>query len=96
MNEKRIKLRLKHITFTGVDAKTNLKVLDKIQKKYPMAEFGVLTSYHWYENGNRYLDPSMIGNLGDNLNLARMYVASWLIMQRPGGGGHWIFIWTDN
>ena len=70
MNEKRIKLRLKHITFTGVDAKTNLKVLDKIQKKYPMAEFGVLTSYHWYENGNRYLDPSMIGNLGDNLNLA--------------------------
>ena len=33
MNEKRIKLRLKHITFTGVDAKTNLKVLDKIQKK---------------------------------------------------------------
>lgn len=64
------KLRLKHITFTGVDAKTDINRLREIQKQYPMAEFGVLTSYHWFENGNRYLDPSLIGTLDKNLNLS--------------------------
>ena len=49
-------MRLKHITFTGIDAKTDIKSLQEIQKEYPIAEFGVLTSYHWYENGNRYPD----------------------------------------
>lgn len=50
-------MKLQHITFTGVDAKTDINRLKKIQKQYPIAEFGVLTSYHWYENGYRYLDP---------------------------------------
>lgn len=36
--------RLKHITFTGVDEKTDLKVLKEIQMQYPIAEFGVLAS----------------------------------------------------
>lgn len=62
--------RLKHITFTGVDAKTDKKLLSEIQKQYPVAEFGVLTSYHWYENGNRYIDPRMIVDLPENLNLS--------------------------
>ena len=33
-----------------------------IQDQYPIVEFGVLTSYHWYENGNRYLDPRLLRN----------------------------------
>lgn len=42
-----------------------------IQQQYPLAEFGVLTSYHWYENGNRYLNPALVKNLrGQGLNLA--------------------------
>ncbi|MBO4499180.1 MAG: hypothetical protein J5732_02875 [Bacteroidaceae bacterium] len=64
-------MRLKHITFTGIDARTDIKALQEIQHQYPIAEFGVLTSYHWYENGNRYLDPQLLYNLqGCKLNLA--------------------------
>ena len=64
-------MRLKHITFTGIDAKTDIKALQEIQEQYPIAEFGVLTSYYWYENGNRYLDPQLLCNLqGTKLNLA--------------------------
>lgn len=64
-------MKLRHITFTGIDAKTDLRALYEIQQKYPIAEFGVLTSYHWYENGNRYLDPQIINMLrGAGLNLA--------------------------
>ena len=64
-------MRLKHITFTGIDARTDIKALQEIQHQYPIAEFGVLTSYHWYENGNRYLDPQIINTLRDaGLHLA--------------------------
>ena len=64
-------MRLQHITFTGIDAKTDIKALTEIQQEFPIAEFGVLTSYHWYENGNRYLDPLIINELrGNGLNLA--------------------------
>ncbi|MBR1800658.1 MAG: hypothetical protein IJ767_04085 [Bacteroidaceae bacterium] len=64
-------MRLRHITFTGIDARTDLQELQAIQLQYPLAEFGVLTSYHWYENGNRYLDPQFLPNLyGRGLNLA--------------------------
>jgi len=64
-------MRLQHITFTGIDAKTDIQDLIDIQHEYPIAEFGVLTSYHWYENGNRYLDPLIINDLrGNRLNLA--------------------------
>lgn len=63
--------RLKHITFTGIDAKTDIVALQEIQKEYPIVEFGVLTSYHWYENGNRYLDPRLMRALRNSgLNLA--------------------------
>ena len=55
-----MKTRLKHITFTGIDAQTDIERLRDIQRRYPIAEFGVLTSYHWYKNGNRYLDPRLI------------------------------------
>ncbi len=64
-------MRLKHITFTGVDARTDIERLKKIQECWPLAEFGVLTSYHWYENGNRYINPQFLCNLwGQRLNLA--------------------------
>lgn len=64
-------MRLKHITFTGIDARTDLQELQAIQQQYPLAEFGVLTSYHWYENGNRYINPQFLCNLwGQRLNLA--------------------------
>lgn len=66
-------MRLRHITFTGIDAKTDIQDLIDIQREFPIAEFGVLTSYHWYENGNRYLDPAFLSNLyagNSKLNLA--------------------------
>lgn len=62
-----------NITFTGIDAKTDLRELQDIQREFPIAEFGVLTSYHWDENGNRYLNPAFLSNLyagNGNLNLA--------------------------
>lgn len=64
-------MKLQHITFTGIDAKTDIKALTEIQREFPIAEFGVLTSYHWYENGNRYLPPAFICNLYESgLNLS--------------------------
>lgn len=64
-------MKLKHITFTGIDASTDVQELRAIQEQYPIAEFGVLTSYHWYENGNRYINPQFLCNLwGQELNLA--------------------------
>ncbi|MBR1654874.1 MAG: hypothetical protein IJ698_00425 [Prevotella sp.] len=64
-------MRLRHITFTGIDAKTDIQDLIDIQREFPIAEFGVLTSYHWYENGNRYINPQFLCNLwGHRLNLA--------------------------
>ena len=64
-------MKLQHITFTGIDAKADIKALAEIQREFPIAEFGVLTSYHWNENGNRYLDPALVKNLqGQGLNLA--------------------------
>ena len=53
-------MRLTNITFTGIDAHTDIKELIEIQREYPIAEFGVLTSINWKENGNRYLDPKLI------------------------------------
>ncbi len=64
-------MKLKHITFTGIDARTDVQMLRAIQEQHPIAEFGVLTSYHWYDNGNRYIDPRSLSNLcGLGLNLA--------------------------
>ena len=63
--------RLRHIAFAGIDAGTDIKLLSEIQREFPIAEFGVLTSYHWYENGNRYLNPQLMEELkGYKLNLS--------------------------
>lgn len=52
-------MKLEHITFTGLDEHTDLDRLEGIQETYPYAEFGVLMSYNWSKNGNRYpkLEP---------------------------------------
>lgn len=64
-------MKLRYITFTGIDARTDVQELKAIQKQYPIAEFGMLWSYHWYENGNRYLNPRSMPKLfGKGINLA--------------------------
>ena len=64
-------MKLKHITFTGLDEKTNVEELKQIQKEYPIVEFGVLMSAHWKTNGNRYPDPEIITRFTDQgLNLS--------------------------
>jgi len=63
--------KLKHITFTGIDAKVDLDVLENLQKRYPIAEFGVLASESWHDLGNRFFNPSYIDSLDyRNFNLS--------------------------
>ena len=50
-------MKLKHITFTGVDIHTDLKALKEIQNEYPYVEWGILMSKNWRENGPRYFNP---------------------------------------
>ena len=64
-------MNIKYVTFTGVDNWTDLDELERIQQQYPYAEFGVLASYHWSENGPRFPEPSVFDNLkGRKLNLS--------------------------
>lgn len=63
-------MKLQHITFTGIDGKTDLGRLWEIQQEYPIAEFGVLVAKNWRENGNRYFNPSYIDALDRGLNLS--------------------------
>ena len=56
-------MRLKHITFTGIDGKTDLGALWELQQQYPIAGFGVLVAKNWRENGNRYFNPSYLDAL---------------------------------
>ena len=64
-------MKLRHITFTGIDGKTDIGILQKIQQLYPFAEFGVLVSKNWRENGNRYFNPSFLkAILNSELNLS--------------------------
>jgi len=82
-------MRLKHITFTGIDDKTDIQDLIDIQREFPIVEFGVLTSYHWYENSNRYLNPAFLSNLyagNGKLNLALHVCGS---MAHDAADGYW-------
>lgn len=64
-------MNLKHITFTGVDESTDIAQLQEIQKAFPLAEFGILTSYKWADNGPRYPSPDFIEAIRyKGLNLA--------------------------
>ena len=48
-------MKLQHITFTGIDGKTDLGRLWEIQKEYPIAEFGVLVAKNWH--GTVWMNP---------------------------------------
>lgn len=48
------------ITFTGIDEHTDLMRVEKIQARYPYAEFGVLFSLDWIYNGHRYPIPAIV------------------------------------
>ena len=63
-------MKLQHITFTGVDSRTDIGALWEIQQEYPIAEFGILVSKNWRENGNRYFNPSHLCSLDRGLNLS--------------------------
>jgi len=65
-------MKLKHITFTGIDEKTDIAKLVEIQQQYPLAEFGMLVSYNWKDKGQRYPAPQLVHTLsktGLNLSL---------------------------
>ncbi len=64
-------MKLKHITFTGIDGHTDLGALWGIQQNYPMVEWGVLVAKNWKDNGNRYFNPSYLDSLENHgLNLS--------------------------
>lgn len=63
--------KLKHISLIGIDEKTDLEKLQKLQEEYPLVEFGVIISRNWKDNGNRYWNPENLEKLKDkNLNLS--------------------------
>lgn len=64
-------MKLTHITFTGIDTKTDLQRVERLNKKYPYAEFGVLISMDWFFNGNRFPNPEIFFELEKyNINLS--------------------------
>ena len=64
-------MKLHQITFTGIGTDTDLKLLKEIQDEYPLAEWGVLISRNWKDNGNRFFDPSQLHKLAyKGLNLS--------------------------
>lgn len=56
-------MNLSHITITGIDERTDLDRLVKISEQHPYVEWGILLSYHWWENGNRYPNPKILDRL---------------------------------
>lgn len=56
-------MKLTSITFTGIDERTDFMRLENIAKKYTFAEFGLLVSRNWEENGNRFPDPQIIWDM---------------------------------
>ena len=59
------------VTFTGIDARTDIGRLADIQKRYPFVEFGVLMSRSRQGKENRYPDLSLLERLeGLGLNLS--------------------------
>lgn len=56
-------MKLTSITFTGIDERTDLDRVREISEKYPYVEWGVLLSYHWQENDNRYPNPALLEKL---------------------------------
>lgn len=83
---------LQHITFTGIDQYTDIARLRELQKRFPLAEFGVLLSTDWTKNGTRFPNPALLKELaGQDLYLSAHLcgdAAEWAL------DGHWP--WIDN
>lgn len=83
---------LQHITFTGIDQYTDIARLRELQKRFPLAEFGVLLSTDWTKNGTRFPNPAILKELaGQDLHLSAHLcgdAAEWAL------DGHWP--WIDN
>ena len=62
--------KFKGVTFTGIDWKTDIGELWRIQQDYPYVEWGVLASRNWRTNGNRYFNPAFLKALDRGLNLS--------------------------
>ncbi len=78
---------LRHITFTGVDAHTDIQALCDLQRRFPIAEFGILLSRNWSENGNRFPDPALLAELkGRDLNLSAHLCGS---LAHDAANGYW-------
>ena len=54
---------LTKVTFTGIDERTDMRRVKELQRRYPFAEFGILLSYDWKENGRRFPDPEILSRL---------------------------------
>lgn len=80
-----------HITFTGIDARTDFRALHEIQREFPIAEFGVLVSNNWKENGNRFFDPKLISCLRKRQNEERLNLALHICgsAAHDAANGHW-------
>lgn len=73
-------MKLKYVTITGIDERTNLDRLQELGQKYPFAEFGVLMSYDWSLNGHRFPNPDILKSLKDRrLNLSAHFCGKMAI-----------------
>lgn len=72
LNNSKMKTELlQHITFTGIDQYTDIARLRELQKRFPLAEFGVLLSTDWEKNGTRFPNPVLLKELtGQDLHLS--------------------------
>lgn len=58
-------MKLTKVTFTGIDSWTDLQRLTHLSQQYPYAEFGLLVSKDWRQNGNRFPNPNIMWNLAN-------------------------------
>lgn len=58
-------MKLTRVTFTGIDLWTDLQCLASISQQYPYAEFGLLMSKDWQENGPRFPNPDIVWKLAN-------------------------------
>lgn len=73
-------MKLKYVTITGVDERTDLDRLQELGQKYPFAEFGVLLSYDWSVNGHRFPHTDILRALkGRGLNLSAHFCGKMAI-----------------
>lgn len=58
-------MKLTKVTFTGIDLWTDQQRLASISRQYPYAEFGLLMSKDWQENGPRFPNPDIVWKLAN-------------------------------